>query len=235
MKRFVLTLFSIGLCLAFNQGFAVKRYAQSLCDKPDYFCMKIKRGQSWHSLWPDPEQRDIVRRVNRMNTRLHPGLTIAVPKNLERLTVYDVSPFPRYVESTGEKTIYINQKELAWGAYDEQGELVWWGPVSVGKNYCGDVPGGDCGTPNGSFRVIRKQGIECISSAFPKPNGGAPMPYCMHFYRGFALHGSPIVPGRPDSHGCVRMFTEDARWLNHEFIDLPGVDAKGTRVIIGEG
>ena len=30
-------------------------------------------------------------------------MTIAVPKNIDRLTIYDVSPFPRYIESGGEK------------------------------------------------------------------------------------------------------------------------------------
>ena len=59
------------------------------------------------------------------------------------------------------------------------------------------------------------------------------MPYCMHFFRGYALHGSRTVPGYADSHGCVRMFIEDARWLNEEFIDVPGEGYQGTRVIVG--
>ena len=56
------------------------------------------------------------------------------------------------------------------------------------------------------------------------------MPFCMHFYRGYAFHGATAVPGYRASHGCIRLFIEDARWLNNEFID---VGAKGTRVIIG--
>ena len=59
------------------------------------------------------------------------------------------------------------------------------------------------------------------------------MPYCMHFFRGYALHGSSTVPGYRASHGCIRMFIEDARWLNEEFIDIPYSDEyKGTKVII---
>ena len=59
------------------------------------------------------------------------------------------------------------------------------------------------------------------------------MPYCMHFWRGIALHGSEEVPGYSASHGCVRLFIQDARWLNEEFVDLPGAGGKiGTRVII---
>lgn len=215
---------------------AAPRYAKRLCQLPDFECVKVKRGHNWQRLFPDEEHRDIVKRVNRINTNLYAGQIIAVPRNLSDLTVYDVSPFPRYIESPGEKTLFISQKELAWAAYDEEGELVWWGPISSGKDWCADI-GEGCQTPEGDYRIIRKQGLECVSTAFPRrpwgENGGAPMPFCMHFYRGYALHGAPVVPGYRASHGCIRLFIEDARWLNEEFIDLPGGGRKGTRVIIG--
>lgn len=72
--------------------------------------MKVKAGESWEKLFPNPEERDMVRRINRMNVALHSGVTIAVPKNIDRLTIYDVSPFPRYIDSQGEKAIYVSQK-----------------------------------------------------------------------------------------------------------------------------
>ncbi|WP_051635558.1 L,D-transpeptidase [Legionella wadsworthii] len=212
----------------------VTRFGETLCRSPDYFCMKVKNGETWEKLFPNPEERDMVRRINRMNVALRSGMMIAVPKNIERLTIYDVSPFPRYIESAGEKTIYVSQKKLAWAAYDQDGELLWWGPVSSGIGKCNVV--GGCNTPSGSFRIVRKQDIDCISTVFPRRSdgndGGALMPYCMHFYMGYALHGSYEVPGYRASHGCIRMFIEDARWLNEEFIDLPGDGIKGTRVII---
>lgn len=214
---------------------AKQRFGSKVCHEQGYSCYKVKAGQSWQSLFPDQEERDIVRRINRLNIRLQTGMTIAVPVNLKNSTIYDFSPFPRYIDSTGEKAIYISQKKLAWGAYDEAGELIWWGPISTGANRCSGVRG-NCYTPGGSFRVIRKQGIECVSTAFPRRadgfHGGAPMPYCMHFFRGYALHGSTTVPGYRASHGCVRMFIEDARWLNEEFIDLPYGEDKGTKVVI---
>lgn len=216
-------------------AFSQTRFGESLCKQSDYLCITIKSGDNWENLFPDDQERDIVRRINRMNVSLRAGMIIAVPKNLERLTIYDVSPFPRYIEPDGEKTIFVSQEQLAWGAYDEQGELIWWGPISSGSGRCGAADG-NCLTPTGSFRVIRKQDINCISTVFPRrangENGGAIMPYCMHFLRGFALHGSESVPGYQDSHGCVRMFIEDARWLNEEFINLPGGGMKGTRVIV---
>jgi len=222
------------LILMVHPALANTRYGESLCNEVDYFCIKIKAGETWEKLFPSDEERDIVRRLNRMNVRLRSGMVIAVPKNIDRLSVYDVSPFPRYIKSDGEKTIFISQQKLAWGAYDEDGELLWWGPISTGVDQC-NARGG-CSTPTGEFRVIRKQDIECISTVFPRrsngENGGALMPYCMHFFRGFALHGSYEVPGYPASHGCVRMFIEDARWLNEEFIDVPGDGLRGTRVVI---
>jgi lipoprotein-anchoring transpeptidase ErfK/SrfK len=53
------------------------------------------------------------------------------------------------------------------------------------------------------------------------------MPYYMPFYTSdYGFHGSPNVPGKHASHGCVRMFTSDAKWMNRNFAE------KGTRVII---
>lgn len=234
MKSVIFTIIAVAMIFS-NSSFAAKRYSVQLCDKPEYFCIKVKKGESWASLFPDLEERDIVRRINRMNIRLRAGMTIAVPKNIERLTIYDVSPFPRYIENSGEKTIFVSQKKLAWGAYDETGELIWWGPLSSGSGKCSKRDG-FCKTPSGAFRIIRKQDIDCVSTAFPRRangnHGGAEMPYCMHFYRGYALHGSYTVPGYRASHGCVRMFIEDARWLNEEFISLPGGGEKGTRVVV---
>jgi lipoprotein-anchoring transpeptidase ErfK/SrfK len=40
----------------------------------------------------------------------------------------------------------------------------------------------------------------------------------MYFHNGFALHGSYEVPGYNASHGCVRIFVNDAKWLNQDFV-----------------
>lgn len=235
MKPFKTIIASVLFLMSQQTVMAQTRFGESLCTSADYTCVKINTGDSWESLFPNPEERDMVKRINRMNLSLRNGMVLAVPKNIDRLSIYDVSPFPRYIESDGEKTIFVSQKQLAWGAYDEQGQLIWWGPISSGSGLCGAADG-NCLTPTGAFRIIRKQDIDCVSTVFPRRangiNGGAIMPYCMHFLRGFALHGSDVVPGYRDSHGCVRMFIEDARWLNEEFINLPGGSEKGTKVII---
>jgi hypothetical protein len=233
MKNIVLAgLALIGLCF-FEESMGDHRYGERLCNNPDYECIKVKPHDSWDSLFSDSEQMDIVKRVNRMNVRLQTGMTIAVPKNLMNLTIYDVAPFPRYIEAPKEKTIYVNQKELAWAAYNEAGELVWWGPISVGRSFCPDIKK-SCETPSGNFRMIHKNLLDCESTKFPlETMGGAPMPYCMFFFSGYALHGSPIVPGYADSHGCVRLFVEDAKWLNQHFVDVFEDNKPATRVIVG--
>jgi len=242
LKRSILVLFSSLVIIAagciIQTAAAGKLYAETLCNKPDYTCVKVKPGQTWEKIEPDPKKQDILKRVNRMNIQPRAGSVVAIPKSLDTITIYDVAPFPRYIDPTGIKTIYISQKDLAWGAYDADGELVWWGPASPGRGYCADIRT-HCITPDGDYSIERKQGIECISSQFPihkdGTKGGAQMPYCMHFYKGIALHGSPLVPGYADSHGCVRLFIEDAKWLNQHFIDIPRRDGPPpTRVIVSE-
>lgn len=236
MKKHLILAFTISGFLALNSYASVSRFSETLCNSPDYKCHQVVNGESWESLFPDIVEADMVRRVNRMNVRLKPGMLIAVPNNLDKITIYDVSPFPRYIHPAGEKVIYIDQQKLAWGAYDPEGQLVWWGPISSGSGHCGKLDG-FCLTPTGSFRVVRKQDYDCISTVFPRnPDGtmgGAEMPYCVHFWRGYALHGSEEVPGYRASHGCIRLFVEDAQWLNQEFVELPGAGGfKGTKVVV---
>lgn len=128
---------------------------------------------------------------------------------------FDRVPFPAKIGSTN--IIKVDLGKLAWGAYNDQGDLVKWGPASGGKNYCPDIHRG-CKTITGTYTIYKKQGPSCKSSRFPvKTHGGAPMPYCMHFKGGYALHGGN-VPNYNASHGCVRLLFQDAQWLNQNFV-----------------
>jgi hypothetical protein len=212
---------------------AESRYGEILCLQKGYECLEILEGDTWASLWEDDYQRDVVRRVNRMNVKLRPGMILAVPKKLKKISLMDVSPFPKKRDTDGEKLVVVDLSQLAWGAYSEDGKLVTWGPASGGKNWCPDVRS-RCRSPDGEFSAVSKGGRKCKSSKFPIGRGGAPMPYCMFFLRGYALHGSPEVPGYNASHGCVRLFTEDALWLNEFFVEIPSKenDRQGTRVLV---
>jgi L,D-transpeptidase ErfK/SrfK len=201
-----------------------KTYGASLCKEDGFTCLKIKRGESWQSLWPDDHERDIVMRVNRLNIKLYPGQVIAVPDNLSGATVMDFSPFPRQISSSS-KLLVFDPKVQAWGAYNDEGTLVRWGPAAGGSSWCQDIRR-SCRTSAGQFKVYSLGSSACYSRKFPLPRGGAPMPYCMFFNKGQALHGSSNLPGYNASHGCVRLYVSDAEWLRYDFV------THGTRVIV---
>lgn len=207
-------------------------YGQGLCEYPQYTCHRAS-NDSWDRLFPDPIERDLVQRINRTYNALWSGREIAIPKNLSKLSIYDVAPFPVKIEGETEKQIIVDQEKLAWAAYDAQGNLVKWGPISSGRDKCSDS-NHSCRTLTGIFRVFSKEDSHCKSAIFPIGKGGAKMPYCMYFHKGFALHGSDDIPGERASHGCVRMFIQDAKWLNKFFVDISSErnNFRGTKVTV---
>lgn len=138
-----------------------------------------------------------------------------------------------HISPPGEKVIIVDPRVHAWGAYNASGELIRSGTATSGNSYCRDIRR-SCRTKSGSFRIYSLGGPGCKSSKFPVPRGGAPMPYCMFFHGGQALHGSYEVVRRNVSHGCVRLHVEDARWIRYHFADGPNASNgyRGTRVII---
>jgi len=212
-------IIAIALVLFIVSKSGLANIARILCQKSsEYICHTIKRGESWISLFPNSTERDLVMRLNRMNIPLYGGEKIAIPKNHD-YDLLEQSPLPSKITPLGKKLIYvsINPSVLAWGAYNSAGTLVAWGPAVGARGWCPDIHRA-CHTSLGRFSIYRKEGPGCISSKFPVPRGGAPMPYCMYFHGGFALHGSYEVPGYNASHGCVRLFVPDAKWLNQDFV-----------------
>ena len=194
-----------------------KYFGEQIClSQPEKFdCVRVKSGQNWKKLFPNKKIREKVMRLNRRNLPIYAGMWIAVPKDLDK-DYMDFAPCAFEIPATGKKLVRIFPKALAFCAYGTKGKLVHWGPISSGKYWCKDI-GRDCSTPEGAFTVFNKKGKDCESKTFPVERaGGAKMPYCMFFYRGFAMHASTL-PGYNDSHGCVRMFYKDAIWLNRGF------------------
>lgn len=202
-------------------------YGRYLCAYPQVFtCVNVKPGDTWKKLFPDVRDREIVKRLNRTNIPLSYRSWIVIPKHIKELNYLNLSPFPLAINSRGEKEVLVDLKQLAFAAYDVNGKLVHWGPAVGGRDWCDDI-NRPCHTALGTYHIYDKQGPDCVSSKFPiDTDGGAPMPFCMHYYNGFALHGSPTVPGYNASHGCVRLFEEDAQWLNEKFTKI------GTRVVV---
>jgi hypothetical protein len=216
MVGFVRKMIIIIIMMALSPAISAQMYGTLLCKNTNFYCHTAKRGDTWQQLFTNDTERMLVMKINRINIPIYPGMKIAIPKNHD-LEVLDYSPLPTNISPPGTKTIYVSLKELAWGAYDADGHLVNWGPVSGGRGYCPDIHRG-CHTLTGKFTIYQKEGRGCFSRKFPVGRGGAPMPYCMFFHGGFALHGSHEVPGYNASHGCVRMFVNDAQWLNQEFV-----------------
>lgn len=130
---------------------------------------------------------------------------------------------PSHIASN-EKTVVVDPNVHAWGAY-EDGTLVRAGLAAAGASYCPDL-GRPCHTYPGTFRIYSLGSESCKSHIFPIPRGGAPMPYCMYFHGGQALHGSYELADANISHGCVRMDPSDAEWMRFNFANI------GTKVIV---
>src|SRR5579872_2335127 len=125
MNKLKKIIFTIVLACMVQISYAgMGRYALTYCDDPEYTCHRVEPGDTWLSLFPDDDQRELVQRVNRMNTQIHPGMIIAVPKNLDSVTAMELSPFSSHMQSQGEKFIYVDPNKNAWGAYDANGNLV---------------------------------------------------------------------------------------------------------------
>ncbi len=76
------------------------------------------------------------------------------------------------------------------------------------------ISGGLPRTPTvvGRFRIYAKYASTRMAGpGYDLPN----VPYTMYFYKGYAIHGTYWHNnfGRPMSHGCVNMRTQDAAWL----------------------
>ena len=201
------------------------RLLESLCNDKDFSCISVKRGESWDSLFPNENFRKIVMELNRINIPLHRGMTIAVPKESEA-QLNDFSPFSQRIKPLGNKLLIFDPSLVAWVAYSQDGNLLRWGAASGGSQWCPDL-GRPCRTRVGVHQIYTMQGRTCRSRIFPLHRGGAPMPYCMYFFKGQAFHGAPYeLPGFNASHGCIRIFVDDAQWLYNNFVKV------GTTVIV---
>ncbi len=98
----------------------------------------------------------------------------------------------------------------------EDGMIVFDGRISSGKS--------GYETPTGKFAVLQKK-RKHKSNLYPKPDGGAKMPYMMRLtWDGIAMHQG-YVPKKPASHGCIRLQRRFAKKL-FQWVD------KGTPVSV---
>lgn len=111
---------------------------------------------------------------------------------------------PRYAIPKAEPrslTIYLGSQTFA---YVEGDRVVASGSISSGS---AEHP-----TPTGSFRVLSKEKDKRSGSYTNYFDQNTPMPYALQFHGPYFVHEG-WLPGHADSHGCVRLRYEDARFL----------------------
>jgi lipoprotein-anchoring transpeptidase ErfK/SrfK len=198
MKTTVITVLVLIIFRALSFAQEVPLYSSEEIPLDSY---TIKEGDDIWELFGDDWR--IISRINRMSVgAFNPGVTIKIPRDMKEARRH--TPFPLRVSKKG-KLIYISTINQALALY-EKGKLVEWMPISSG------APGNE--TPKGKFRVSEKV-IHYYSKTYPKPRGGAAMPFALRFshpYSGYFIHGGALS-GRPTSKGCVRLLLDDAAML----------------------
>jgi lipoprotein-anchoring transpeptidase ErfK/SrfK len=111
-------------------------------------------------------------------------------------SVFAGTPAPLKISSSSEREVRVCLKTQRFGFY-ERGQLIFSGTI------CSGMKGHE--TPKGSFRVLTK-----ARNYYSRKYNGAAMPFAVQFTRdGHFLHVGEIRH-RPSSHGCVRLYQNDA-------------------------
>ncbi|HEX5081428.1 MAG TPA: L,D-transpeptidase [Blastocatellia bacterium] len=104
------------------------------------------------------------------------------------------------LSAVGVARVDVNLSRQMLSVIDGSGRVMKVLPISSGSGgwYVSEGERRRAVTPTGSFRVYRK-----IPGWRKSPLGL--MYYPVYIVRGIAIHGSPYVPRRPASHGCIRI------------------------------
>jgi L,D-transpeptidase ErfK/SrfK len=220
-----------------RQDFSVSRCRSN----PEvYQCVKIKMKTQYIE-WTDIEKNKKAMRllqiINRRNTIVWKHHCIAVPSEwinnipFDNWDLYKILDVPLVNNNYKEKVVIVDLRKLVWSAYSDS-QLRGWGVANGGRGVCKETGLMQCKTPIGEWEIIKKDGPVSKSTLYPidckdKKKCGHPMFWKMQFHpNGTALHGDKNVLGANVSHGCVRLFKSDAKWLSNNFVDV------GTKVVI---
>jgi hypothetical protein len=184
-----------------------------------YRVESVSGGSTELSVKYSSAQLDILEKLNRADRdHLIRFRELVVPERWfadER--AYSVMPASYPAGSVHDKLLVLHLPGQVFGAY-EFGTLVRWGPVSSGRRASQ--------TSAGLFWLTwRSEG----HSSKVDPDWFMRWYFNFESRVGLALHAYAL-PGRPASHGCVRLLERDARWL-FDWGDEWVLDASGTRVL----
>lgn len=158
---------------------------------------KIRQGDLLGKIAPQ-EHWDMIRKANRLDEfHLVPGRKLLLPHDVELAKNW--TPVPEKIDGAcPEREVRVFLDSQFFGAY-ENGRLVHWGPISSGR------PG--YRTPTGKFQMIWK------AKDYYSKKYAADMPFAINFSAaGYFMHAQ-AMPGRPASHGCIRLLKSDAKKL----------------------
>lgn len=163
-------------------------------------------------------QIGVLEKLNRADRRALPRVRPLVVPDAWPGDERAFSPLPRQYRAVAglSKALVVSLRDQAFGAY-EQGDLVRWGPLSSGAQ--------DSPTPPGLYHLNWRASGR-VSTVNPD--------WFMRWYfnfenaQGRAFHEYEL-PGRPASHGCIRLLQRDAEWL-YGWGDEWQLNAKGTDV-----
>ncbi|MFH1822523.1 MAG: L,D-transpeptidase family protein [Patescibacteria group bacterium] len=159
---------------------------------------KIKEGDLLSKIAPF-DHWSIIQKVNRIDERhLVPGKIIYIPVDLDIASGYIPLEEINYDVINDPRAIVFFIDSQFFGAY-EHGKLIYWGPISSGRK------GHE--TPRGDFFALWK------SKNYFSKKYQVPMPYAVNILSYGIFFHEQAMPGKPDSHGCIRMLRLDAKQI----------------------
>lgn len=205
----------------------IKREPKDFRQELTYSIDSLKSKQDVDSLLNRYSEKELhaILALNRMDrNRLRPNTNLVIPE-CAASDFLDYSPLPSNIDFMAciPKAVLVSQRVQAFGLY-ENGELVQWGPVSTGKR--------STRTPNGlnygNYKARKK--ISTVDASWV-------MPYYFNFmnHEGIGTH-QYALPGYPASHGCVRMYMDDAKdiynWASMWELNKGKISKNGTPFIV---
>jgi lipoprotein-anchoring transpeptidase ErfK/SrfK len=173
------------------------------------------------------EQRYSILALNRIDSKFRRSAdTLVIPAKIDS-TLMSYSPFPIQLDVLNDvkKFVIFSYPIQAYGVYSN-GNLVKWGPTSMGKKTSQTTRGL-------TFANWKKKlAISTVKSEWKLPYN-----FNIHNLGGIGWHEYEL-PGYPASHSCLRLLRKDAMWL-YSYADTwilnPGgatTKAKGTPVMV---
>ncbi|WP_312076335.1 L,D-transpeptidase [Chryseobacterium sp.] len=173
------------------------------------------------------EERYTILALNRLDAKNRRSAdTLVIPATIDS-TLMSYSPFPIQLDvlSKVKKFVIFSYPIQAYGVYSN-GNLVKWGPTSMGKKAAQTTRGL-------TFANWKKKlAISTVDSEWKLPYN-----FNIHNSGGIGWHQYDL-PGYPASHSCLRLLMKDAQWL-YSYADTwilnPGgatTKAKGTAVMV---